>query len=236
MLAEQFRVWAGYPEDLKSQIEVLVVDDGSPEPAGDVPRPDGLPALRIGRLTDTADPMTPPWRQDACRNRAAHHAVGEWLFLTDMDHVLPADSLRALLGYISSGSDVVYMFDRLDAPHLKPKKDNRGERHPHPNSFAMRRDRYWMLGGYDEDLCGVYGTDGPFRRRVDALSRVEQLWDVPIIRYPREVIPDASTRTDREQFRNRGQVLRTISDKAMQKLGPVSLSIPWAPVYPETWA
>jgi hypothetical protein len=40
MLSEQYRIWAGYPEDLKEQIEIVLVDDGSPEPAIDVPRPD----------------------------------------------------------------------------------------------------------------------------------------------------------------------------------------------------
>ena len=38
MLQEQYRVWADYPVDLKSQVEVIVIDDGSPEPAIDVPR------------------------------------------------------------------------------------------------------------------------------------------------------------------------------------------------------
>lgn len=195
MLAEQFRVWAGYPDDLKNQIEIVVGDDGSPEPAAAVPRPDGLPSLRIFRLKDVENPETPPWRQDAIRNRAAFMARGPWLFLTDMDHVLPANSLRALLPLCKS--DLVYTFQRLDAPDMKPKLDKSGNLHPHPNTFAMTKARYWKVGGYDEEFCGIYGTDGPFKRRLIESGPIVHLPDVPIVRYSRDVIPDASTRTDR---------------------------------------
>lgn len=224
MLSEQFRVWAGYPRELKSQIEVIVIDDGSPEPAISVPRPEGLPSLTIGRLADVDDPFRPPWRQDAARNRAAYEARGAWLFLSDMDHILPADSLQALIDRCVAGPDVAYTFLRLDAPTLEPKIKN-GARHPHPNTYAMRKQRYWMVGGYDEDLCGLYGTDGPFRRRLREQSSIVHLDDVPIVRYPREVIADASTRIDRAELRRQQAVE---SQRQIKRGGGLTvLSIPW---------
>lgn len=233
MLSEQLRVWAGYPEALKAQVEVIVIDDASPEPAVDVPRPPGLPTLTIGRLADVADPFTPPWRQDAARNRAANEAMGTWLLLTDMDHVLPADSLAALLAHCAEDRDVVYEFRRLDAPDLTPKRDGHGRLHPHPNSFCLRRARYWAIGGYDEEYCGIYGTDGPWRRRMVAQSTLQPLEDVAIVRYPREVIPDASTRVDRKQVRttNNPAVLRRMHQKEASGGRPVTLSIPWQRQY-----
>lgn len=227
MLAHQYATWASYPDDLKSRIEVIVIDDGSPEPAIDVPRPSGLPALTIGRLADVADPFTPPWRQDAGRNRAAHEAVSEWLFLSDMDHVLPADSARELLERCATGPDVVYTFHRLDAPHLQPKLDKQGRLHPHPNTYAMRKARYWSVGGYDEDNCGIYGTDGPFRSRLVKQSTLIHLADVPIVRFPREVIPDASTRVDRGQYRENPAVQQRMAEKARTAAPPALLVIPW---------
>lgn len=222
MLAEQYRVWSEYPNDLKAQVQAIVIDDGSPEPAIDVPRPAGLPALTIGRLADVDDPFTPPWRQDAARNRAAHEAEGEWLFLSDMDHVLPEESLRTLLDLCTTGPDVVYTsFLRLDAPDLTPKMKN-GARHPHPNTYVMSKAQYWHLGGYDERLCGIYGTDGPFRRKVVDQSTVVELANVPIVRYSRDVIPDASTRVDRNGFRgssaNHGGVSRVLSTPWQRQL------------------
>lgn len=236
MLQHQMAVWAGYPDDLKAQIEVLVVDDSSPEPAADVPRPEGLPALRIWRLADVKDPMTPPWRQDAARNRAAHEARGEWLFLSDMDHVLPAESLRQLLALIATGKDLVYSFFRLDAPDLTPKRDARGNLHPHPNTYAMTKARYWTVGGYDEDYCGIYGTDGYWRKHLLSQSTLVQLGDVSIIRYPREVIPDASTRVDRNAFRDNPLVRRRISEKTAAKQPVTVLSIPCRQQFPEVAA
>lgn len=227
MLAEQFRVWSAYPEDVKSRVEVVVIDDGSPEPAVDVPRPAGLPALTIGRLADVADPFTPPWRQDAARNRAAHEAVGPWLFLSDMDHVLPAESLRALLAICATAPDVAYTFGRLDAPHLIPKRDKRGQLHPHPNTYAMQKARYWRVGGYDEDFCGIYGTDGPFRGRLLRQTTIVHLADVPIVRYPREVIPDASTRADRARFKDNAVVQLRMAEKARTSAPPTTLVLPW---------
>lgn len=216
MLQEQYRVWASYPAELKSQIEVIVIDDGSPEPAADVPRPSGLPALTIGRLAAVADPFTPPWRQDAARNRAAYESRGDWLFLSDMDHVLPAESVSRVFALLD-GPDVAYSFQRLDAPNLTPKLDKQGRLHPHPNTYLLTKSRYWQAGGYDETLCGIYGTDGPFKKALLATCPLVHLADVPIVRYPREVIPDASTRVDRTQFKASRE----------PKVPPVVLSIPW---------
>lgn len=201
MLAEQFRVWASYPEALKAQVEAIVIDDGSPEPAADVPRPDGLPALTIGRLGAVPDPTIPPWRQDAARNRAAYEAKGDWLFLSDMDHVLPAASLSYIFDRCIDGPDVAYSFQRLDAPNLTPKLDRQGRVHPHPNTYLLRKSLYWTVGGYDEDFGGIYGTDGPFRKALLDKAEIVHLPDVPIVRYSRDVIPDASTRVDRQQFK-----------------------------------
>lgn len=228
MLREQYRVWASYPEALKAQVEIIVGDDGSMERAELVERPAGLPPVRIFRLCEVADPMTPPWRQDAIRNRAVDLAQGPWLFLSDIDHVLPAESFRRLLE-LTAQSDAVYSFQRLDAPDLTPKKDAHGNLHPHPNTYAMTKARYWQLGGYDEDLCGIYGTDGPYRRRLLDTVPLVHLDDVPIIRYPREVIPDASTRSraDRDNARRPGYVTQKLSQKALLKLPPKVLSIPW---------
>lgn len=227
MLQEQYRVWAGYPDDLKAQIEIVIGDDSSPERVEDVPRPDGLPALTLFRLGEVADPLTPPWRQDAIRNRAAELARGPWLFLSDMDHVLPEASLRALL--TRTDRDVVYGFQRLDAPDLTPKRDAKGNLHPHPNTYAMTKVRYWQLGGMEEEFCGIYGTDGWYRRKLLECAPYVHLSDVPIVRYPREVIPDASTRSreDRDRARKPGAVQRRVAEKMEQRLPPQVLSVPW---------
>ncbi len=229
MLAEQYRHWSAYPEAVKAQIEVVLVDDGSPEAAMEVPRPEGLPPLRIFRVLKDI-----PWHQHGARNLAAHHAQGEWLLLTDMDHVLPADSLVKLLARLQQSKNEVYRFKRLDAPKLRPTVDAQGRAKLHVNTFAIRKETFWQIGGYDEDCVG-YGTDGYFRHRLEAVIPFTYLQDVPIVRYPREVIADASTRPDTPMdpklFRDRGrrslETRTRLSAKAKSKAGPTVLAFEW---------
>lgn len=220
MLAEHYRTWAAYPVDVKAAVEVVIVDDGSPEPAADVPRPDGLPRLRIYRVLEDR-----PWHQHGARNLGARVADGPWLFMTDMDHVLPAASCASLLQRLTP-EDIVYTFHRLDAPHLTPKRDASGQFHPHPNTFALTKAKYWKLGGYDEDCVG-YGTDVFFRARLHPVVHLQ----IPVVRYSRDVIFDASTRdVDRDAARRHGRNQMIVGDKLVAGLGPTVLNFPWEQV------
>lgn len=226
MLAEQYRIWAGYPEDLKDQIEIVLVDDGSPEPAIDVPRPDGLPSLRIFRVLEDRE-----WHQHAARNLAAKMAASPWLLMTDIDHVLDGQNAARLLAHLHH--DVVYTFRRVLARDGSEKRTSGGRPHAHINSFAITKARYWQIGGYDEDLIG-YGTDAYFRRRVDSAIRPVYLSDVSLIRYDREQIPDAITaidgmtpkayRKDRMRYAENDAILAA---KAKTKQGPTVINFPW---------
>lgn len=233
MLAHQYATWVQYPAAVKARIEIILVDDASPEPAADVARPDGLPALRIFRLHGEPS-MVPRWRQHAGRNRAAHEALAPWLLLTDMDHVVPAFTLDLLLECIRFDifpEPVVVMFKRVDAPDMTPKLKN-GLPHPHTNSFAVEREWFWEIGGYDEELTG-YGTDGFFLPKLKGRNGqyVVELVDRPIIRYPREVIPDASTWADRDAAKRRTHANELVRDKARRGLRPMALSVPACLVY-----
>lgn len=227
MLALQYGVWAGYPPSVKAAIEVVLVDDGSPEPAADVPRPDGLPALRIFRVTEDR-----PWHQHGARNLAADQAAGTWLLMTDMDHVVPAETMAAVIEVVGAQPQHAWLgFRRLDAPDLKPKL-LLGQPHPHQNTFVCSKARYWAIGGYDEDCTG-YGTDGFFLRRLR--QGPGQQIEAPVIRYPREVVKDASTRApaglDPKQFRDNARRTaannRILAEKAERGLGPRTLQFAW---------
>lgn len=195
MLARQYAAWLLYPEFFRQRCSFVVVDDGSPRwPAINVARPEELTSLRIFRVLKDM-----PWHQDGARNLGAHVAGEGWLFLSDMDHVLPWKSLAALWKQADNAGKF-YTFDRLDAATGEPMKNAQGMHKPHPNSYAMTRALYWLAGGYDEDFCGVYGTDGAFRKQLTRVGKHHHL-HIPIIRYSREVVPDASTTTlDRKEY------------------------------------
>lgn len=240
MLARQYLTWAlEWPAALKDRVEVVVVDDGSPEPAGDVPRlfNGALPPLSIYRVLEDR-----PWHQHGARNLGAHVAQAPWLLLTDMDHVIPADTLGEVLRLIEAESgDRFYTFARRDAPVGEPWKSDHwstmaktlnreGQLKPHVNSFAMPRDLYWRVGGYDEDLCGIYGTDRHFRDRLAVTAPRIHLANWPLIRVGREVIPDASTRdVERKTPGRNAQKQAVLTRKVIEgRAGKATtLNFPW---------
>jgi hypothetical protein len=226
MLQLQYAEWVRWSPAAKVQIGIVLVDDGSPTPAADVPRPEGLPALRIYRVLEDR-----PWHQHAARNLGAEVAETPWLLMTDMDHVLTVEAADALLKRLGRMDGVsIYSLHRIEAGTLEPTLADSGKPKPHPNSFVLTRDLYWHIGGYDEDYCGIYGTDGLFKERAFAIAHHQVLKQVPLIRYSREVIPDASTRTlARKEGRDPGAKAAVAAAKAARGEARVIkvLQFPW---------
>ena len=183
MLEYQWKTIASYSADVKKRIEIIVVDDGSPNhPAASVPMPHGLPSLAIYRIDRDI-----PWNQDAARNIGAHESQSRWLILTDIDHLVPEATLSRLFA-LDKEDSVIYTFSRV--------KVHTGEqREPHPNSYFMAKHLYWQIGGHDEDYAGIYGKDFLFRRRALSVHREEHLADLCIVRVGSETVADAGTST-----------------------------------------
>lgn len=193
MLAEQQAIWASYPDDLRARVHVIVVDDCSPKGSRISPKAvtcQGLASCRVYRLLQKKR-----WNWLGCRNLGAKLATTEWLLLTDIDHGLPLVTLRRILdGPLDPR--VVYRFARVDAPHPWPYDlEDCSPYKPHNDTWLMTRTMFFddRVGGYDERLSGCYGTSGEFKDRVMAVARAHVGLTVPMIRYPRFVIPDAST-------------------------------------------
>ncbi len=204
MLTKQQAVWRGYSADLKADFHAIVVDDGSPKfQAERYVEDTGIASFRLFRIG-----VDVRWNWLACRNIGVKEATTDWVLLTDIDHVVPDDTLRRIMaGELEPGC--VYRFARVDAPTLTPTIGKHGEDKAHPNTWLMTRRMYDGIGGYDERFSGYYGTDGDFRDRVRAKARAVVLLPEPIIRYPREVIPDASTTTyERKTDEDRVNVAR----------------------------
>lgn len=227
MLALHYAEWSKWPQKLRDEYKFIIVDDGSPNsPAADVERPRGI-GIGIYRVTEDR-----PWHQHGARNLGAHVALdGEWLVLTDMDHMLergPADGLlyRIRDRRPALGDDMAYMFQRIEADTRKPTRHPKnGEHKPHPNSFLMTKELYWRVGGYDEDFCGIYGTDSLFRGR---LPQPVPVLDVPLVRYHREIIADASTRTlQRKEDTTRSDRRRKVQQRKAINPTIKTLAFPW---------
>jgi hypothetical protein len=78
----------------------------------------------------------------------------------------------------------------------------------------MSRKLYWQIGGYDERATGIYGTDALFRKRAFSIGREGHL-PIPLVRYWRELVVDASTtglpRKDGRDHAARARILEQIA-------------------------
>ena len=176
MLARQAAAWADYPPALR----VVVVDDGSPEPAVEA-----LPAR--SRAAVYRIDVDIPWNRNGARNLGAHIAETDWLLMVDIDHVLsPGDAARL----VGLGLDPFHWYrfrrfrvGRADATRRKdalPDDAPWGEIKPHVDSYLAHRALYWSVGGYDEDYSGSLGGSAPFLKKLAAMAPCIELADVAL--------------------------------------------------------
>lgn len=187
MLRRQLDEVALYPEG----IEVIVVDDGSPEPAADVFRSGDRSALY--RIEQDI-----PWNRGGARNLGAHVAETDWIVHLDIDHVLLAAEAQLLLA-ATLHPRIWYRFRRwrpgpADETRRKDKipPDAAGEVKPHIDSYACTRQLYWEAGGYDEDYSGVLGGGSPFLGMLELTAGPPVVLDIWLHVYTRALVPDAS--------------------------------------------
>ena len=154
----------GIPKDT----ELIIVDDGSDPPlenTADIP-------VTIHRTNDFR-----PWTWALARNAGARIATGEYLLMYDLDHIVPGYAINFIRNFTGVKVQFVREFGILDENGVLTQDRDILEAHgipkgqslrigPLPNNFAIRRDVFWELGGYREDLVEKpypQGEDRAFR-------------------------------------------------------------------------
>jgi hypothetical protein len=193
MLAEQVKIWATYAPELRRRLHVVVVDDCSPDdqrPTAASIAGHTVASVRLYQLLQKIR-----WNWLAARNLGAKEAKTDWLLMTDMDHVVPERTLRRILdGPLDEWT--AYRFKRVTVEHPWPyNTDSLPEYKAHNDSWLLTRRLFFhpLVGGYDERLSGCYGTSGEFTDRLTAVAQARVQLPEYLVRYPRDVIPDAST-------------------------------------------
>jgi glycosyltransferase involved in cell wall biosynthesis len=166
MLRFQLGRFGDYSQEALDACEIVIVDDCSPVfPARDVIREYDLPNIRLFRLG-----VDLPWNQDAARNIGAHEARGEYLLLTDIDHVVPESTLLSSATLRTSSACI-----RSREKRTFPTKLSL----PMSTATSCQRSLYWDIGGYDEDFWGAYGSDRLFRTRVLKFAPIQRATKLP---------------------------------------------------------
>ncbi|WP_159012874.1 glycosyltransferase family 2 protein [Acidisoma sp. S159] len=136
------------PKDVRDDIEVIFIDDGSAE-GGSIDF--GELNVKYIRILDDI-----PWNQAGARNLGFSLASGRGVFFTDIDHILDEEGLRNVIAASTKLSDKqMYRFGRRLI----------GVRefiHSHVNTFLVSRKGFESSGGYDLDFTGAYGHEDTF--------------------------------------------------------------------------
>jgi glycosyltransferase involved in cell wall biosynthesis len=152
--------------------EIIIVDDGSNPPLeykGELP-------VSIYATCDTR-----PWTWAIARNTGARFAKGEYLLMFDIDHIVSKeliDDVRSFggqkmqfkreFGVLTEDGSFTQDLDTLiEYGFPKERFKDRGlVISPLPNNFAMRKDVFFEIGGYREDL-----VEKPYPQGEDRLFK-----------------------------------------------------------------
>jgi hypothetical protein len=196
MLQRQLDNWRKYSAAARKRFTLLVIDDGSPEPASDVVTlDDGVQLYRVAEDI--------PWHRNPCRNLGAKLCETDWLIQLDIDHVLPPDSADALLKMGAPDPRHWFRFPRFrvgraDETRRKdalPDDCEFGQIKEHIDSYLMMREMF-LRSPYDESYQGFLGGGSPFLKRMETLAPVKVLPpEVCLHVHTRHSVPDASVTT-----------------------------------------
>jgi hypothetical protein len=162
--------------NLPDDVEIIFLDDGSDPPLEDTV---GLKNLIIHPTNDTR-----PWTVGLARNMGARMAKGQYYLMTDIDYIIPWEAIDHVRsfdgdkvrfkrrfgvltedGLLSTDLNLLAEYGLLE----ERRKTKGNYLPPHPNNFAMRKDIFWDLGGYDENKMHLEypkcTDDGGFKRR-----------------------------------------------------------------------
>jgi hypothetical protein len=161
-ILDSHRIVARYMRHLKrmclpDSVEILFIDDGSKPPLPDYMG--YMPNFNM-YYTDNFN----KWTQGLARNWGSRLSLGDYLFMTDIDHIVSREAIEAVLSF--GGDKMTFprqygVLDhagrvRQDLPTLK-----KWGLHPlrykkygltavkHGNTWAMKREIFFDLGGYN---------------------------------------------------------------------------------------
>ncbi|MBU1110791.1 glycosyltransferase family 2 protein [Patescibacteria group bacterium] len=172
---------------LPDDIEFILVDDGSS------PRHEGY-SLKNLKIIYTNDKR--PWTQGLARNRGVKESSGEYILMTDADHILSYEAIMD--SYNFTGDKMIFprflaVLDEdgcltqekqvlkdygIDESRFTSKRGLYASYHG--NTFCMKKSTFENLGGYPEKAC-TYGHHATSKKGEDSYFNTR--WNHYAVKY-----------------------------------------------------
>jgi glycosyltransferase involved in cell wall biosynthesis len=159
--------------NIPDDVEILLMDDGSTPPLEGALK--NLRIIPVGNPRNDSDGIFYDGRVSIARNLGAKLAQGEFLLMTDIDYIITKENIEAArnmkydkarfkreMGVLLEDGSVTQDLDTLRQYGLMEERiKSRGVQiSPHPNNFIIRKTTFLEIGGYREDLRGIYPSKG----------------------------------------------------------------------------
>jgi len=173
MISIQTELWKTYSDDVKQNVKIILVDDGSAEDqklSKLLPRDTGMTVELYEVLEDI------PWNECGANNLGLHVCSSTWVLRNDFDYLIPKHTMDIVL-HRQLDPNVFYLFPARywSGPGQPPTPE--GGLPVGPNIFLMTKDLFWRAGGYDEDFIGHHGSDMIFRWQLYRIAKEHRIND-----------------------------------------------------------
>lgn len=158
LFLDQLKRWDQYSDYMKSNIRIIIVDDGSPhsEAKDVIESSKHKPNISIHLLKIHEDIL---WNTAGSRNLGVQYILENFgensiTFLSLMDAILPEETIAYILKNKNKldFKNKIYKLKRKD---IFTQKDYK----PHSSLLLLTPFTFFSVGGLDEDFSGAYGYD-----------------------------------------------------------------------------
>jgi GT2 family glycosyltransferase len=165
LLKKQIELWNSFSPEVLDAVSIVIVDDCSKEEIGQFFK-DVKFDVSLYRIDDDL-----VWNDGGASNLGVYVTRTKWLLRTDMDYIIPEETVKHILGRELNEKEF-YIFGARYF-HNKEKIVE------HPSTILMTRDMFLNVGGYDEDFTGNHGhTDTSLRLRLNRVGKLVTLSNV----------------------------------------------------------